>query len=91
MESELAQKIQEEYPREYEARRSYLVQNCSNLYDFPLPPIRRTPVEIVEEWYARIIDSEFLGVFFILAFLILHIIIATLVHWLFHGSIMFRE
>ena len=91
LESELAQQIQDEYPQEYETRRSYLVQNFLPLYDFPLPPIRRTPMEIIEEWYARIIDSEFLGVFLILAFLTLHIIIATLVHWLFHGSIMFRE
>ena len=90
-ESGLARQIKDRYPQEYEDRRSYLVQNYLHLYDFPLPPIRRTPMEIVEEWYAWIIDSELLGVFLILTFVMLQFIIAALVHLLFHGSILARE
>ena len=81
--SELADSIRLNNPADFQRRHiSEIGQNSGN---FPLPPVWRTPREILQEWQdSVVIPEEFILIFILMLTIFMQVCIITLMHVIFH-------
>ena len=82
--TELADSIKLNNPADFQRRHNFEIGQSSGR--FPLPPIWRTPREILQEWQdSVIIPEEFILIFIFLSTIFMQICIITCMHIIFHN------